>query len=897
MPGSQLRIRLRALLRRRRAEADLDDEIRFHLDRAVDKYVRAGMSPAAARRRASLDFGGVAGMRDDVREAWGVEAVRSCVADLRHGCRLLARTPTFTVAALLTMALGIGATTAIYSLVDATLLRPLPYPDPDQLVTIVDDLPGVGAEDVGLSQPEWQDLAHAGIFSAVSPAWYDEQNLTGATRPTRVNLLIVAPGYFEVMGVPAARGRTFDPADRRPGILPDVVISDGLWTRVFGRDPAILGRSIRLDTDLYQIVGVMPPGFRSAGLTTDERAIDVWAGTNFFGMPLKDRPPRNERNLPETIARLRPGLTPAAATERLNALVAALRQQYPADYPAQSNWAVRLVPVRDRVFGNVRQSLLLLLGAVGLVLLIGSVNVANLLLARASTRAREMAIRQALGAGRGRLARQLLAESLLLSIGGGLAGMAVVAALEPWLVSLIPESLPQLGATSIRWTAWLVAMGASVVTGVAFGLAPARQAGRLDLTRALKQEGRSTTGSRDQARTRRALVVVECALSLTLMVATALLLRSFWAIAHAPMGFTPDDIVTVRTRLPYPNNPGDDIYRTLPQKATFVREVLRRAQVLPGVEEAAIGNATSVPLDHKLRDASLDPVFIEGRPRAGSDSSYVDTAVVTPGYFHVLRIPVVRGRVFTDFDDERTAPVAVVNEAMAAAYWPDQDPIGARVKLSASATTWMTVVGIVADTRVDAIDEPRMPQIYASLYQRGDKRLAVFLRGTLDVAAVAEGVRADVQSVDPRLPVFSPHRLSSTVAASLAARRFAMNMVGVFGLTAALLAGIGIYGVVAYMVGERTHEFGIRLALGASRRRILNGVLTQALTLTAAGMALGLGGAFVAARLLAGVLYGVSPADPLVFLGVTAALVVVALGASYVPARRAVRIDPTTTLR
>jgi len=894
---SQLRIRLRALVRRRRAESDLDDEIRFHLDRAVEKHVRAGLSPDEARRRAQLEFGGVSQVRDDVRHAWGVEVLREALIDLRYGARLLARTPTFTLASVLTMAIGIGATTAIFSVVDATLLRPLPYPDPDELVTVLDDLPGVGAEDVGLSQPEWLDLAQSGVFSAVSPALFDEQNLTGATRPARINLAAVAPSYFEVLGVAPARGRTFDPADRRPGVLPDIVISDGLWARVFGRDPGVLGRSIRLDTDLYQVIGVMPADFRAPGVTPDERAVDAWAGTNFFGTPLKDQPPRRERNLSGTVARLKPGLTVGEAQQRIDGLVASLRARYPGDYPAGSDWRIRLVPVRDRVFGGVRQPLLLLLGAVALVLLIGSVNVANLLLARASTRAREMAIRQALGAGGARLTRLLMAESLLLSIGGGLAGVVVLLGLEPWLVRLVPPSLPQLGPMSIRWTAWLVALGASVATGLLFGLAPAAQAGRLELTRALKQEGRGSTGSPAQTRTRRALVVAEYALSLTLMVATALLLRSFWAVEHATMGFTPDDVVTVRTRLPIPNVPSADIYQSLPQKASFVREVLRRAKTLPGVEEAAIGNATSVPLDHKLRDVSLVPVFIDGRARAGSDASFVDAAVVTPEYFHLLRIHLIRGRLFDDFDDERTGQVVVVNEAMAATYWPGADPIGARLKLSGSATTWMTVVGIVADTRVDAIDEPRTPQVYASLYQRGDKRLAVFLRGTLDLAAAAEGVRADIQGVDPRLPVFSPHFLSSTVAASLAARRFAMNLVGLFGVTAALLAGIGIYGVIAYMVGERTHEFGIRLALGASRRRIVTGVLRQALRLTGAGLAVGLVGAFVAARLLGGILYGVSPTDPVVFVAVAAMLMVVALVASYVPARRAVGIDPTTTLR
>jgi predicted permease len=869
---SDLLFRLRSLVRRRRAESDLEDEVRFHVEHEIEKHVRAGHSREDAERRAHLAFGGVTQVKEDVREAWGLDLLYAAVYDVRHGLRLLRRSPTFTAAAVLTMALGIGATTAIFSVVDATLLRPLPYPDPDELVNLIDDLPGVGAPDVGLSQPEWQDFDRSGLFTATSPAWFDEQNLTGGPRPLRVNLSIVGPSYFEVLGIHPELGHTFDAASHQPGVLPDVVISDGLWTRHFGRDPAILDRHVQLDTDLYHIVGVMPASFHAPGLTPDERNIDVWAASNFFGMPLLDQPLRNVRNLPETVARLRPGLTVAEAQHQLDGIVRALRERYSTDYPAQSEWTVRLVPLRDRVFGNVRQSLLLLLGAVALVLLIGSVNVANLLLARASTRARELAIRQALGAGRRRLTRQLLVESVLLSILGGLAGVAVLLVTRPLLLTLIPSGLPLLDEISIRWTAWLVALGASRLTRVAFGVVPAFQAHRLDITAQLKQEARGSTQGRGHARTRRSLVVAECALSLTLMVAAALLLRSFWAVEHTRLGFTPDEVMTVRTRLPYPNDPTTDVYRTVPQKAALFREVLRRTRTLPGVDEVAIGNATSLPLDHKQRDANLVPVFLEGRDPLGHDAPLVNGAVVTPEYFHLLRISLLRGRLFTDFDDDRSAPVALVNAAMAAMYWPREDALGKRLKLRRDAIQWTTVVGVVADTRVDALDESRVPQVYASLYQRNDKRLAVFLRGALDPASIAEGVRAAIQTVDDRLPVFGAQALTTTVSASLAQRRFALDMVGLFGLTALLLSAIGIYGVIAYMVGERTHEIGIRLALGASRSSIVGSVLRQAVELAAAGLAVGMVGAAIVARLMAGLLYGVAPTDASVYLAVAVRL-------------------------
>src|SRR5213592_1879 len=493
--------------------------------------------------------------------------------DLRFGLRMLRKSPGFTAIAVLTIALGIGATAAIFTVVDATLLEPLPYPQSEQLVSIEDNFPGIGAQDVGMSQPEWQELQHSGIFEYVSPTWFDENNLTGSSQPARVRLLIVAPNYFALLGVKPRLGRGFDPQDHSPGIIPEVVISDALWKRAFGSDPNILSKSVRMDTDLYRIVGVMPAGFDAPGRTAEERNIEVWAATSFYGAPLSDHPARNRRNLPTAIARLKPELTIAAAQSRLDALVASLQKQFAADYPAQNAWTVRLVPLKERVVGNVRPSLVLLLGAVGLVLLIGCVNVANLLLARASTRGREMAIRRALGAAQARLTRQLLTESLLLSLFGGIAGLAILFSVKDFLLRLVPENLPRLNEISISWSVLLFALIASVISGVLFGLAPALQAGRLDLNHALKQEGRASTGSGERARTRRGLVITEFALSLVLMITAGLLLRSFWDLLNVRLGFSPQSVVTVRTRLPDPNDPSSDKYATASKEAPFVREL------------------------------------------------------------------------------------------------------------------------------------------------------------------------------------------------------------------------------------------------------------------------------------------------------------------------------------
>jgi putative ABC transport system permease protein len=822
--------------------------------------------------------------------------------DLRFGVRMLRKSPGFTAIAVLTIALGIGATTAIFTVVDATLLQPLPYPESEQLVSIQANFPGIGAEDVGFSEPEWQDLQHSGIFEYVSPTWFDENNLTGSSRPARVRLLIVAPNYFTLLGVQPKLGRAFNPRDHSPGIIPEVVISDGLWKRAFGSDPNILSKSVRMDTDLYRIVGVMPPGFDAPGRSAEERNIEVWAASSFYGTPLPDHPLRNRRYLPTAIARLKSGLTIAATQNRLDALVASLQKQFPADYPPQNAWAIRLLPLKERVIGNVRQSLVLLLGAVGLVLLIACVNVANLLLARASTRGREMAIRRALGVAQARLTRQLLTESLMLSLFGGIAGLAILYVLQDFLLRLVPDNLPRLNEISISWSVLLFALIASVISGVFFGLAPALQAGRLDLNQALKQEGRASTPSRERARTRRSLVITEFALSLVLMIAAGLLLRSFWDLLNVRLGFTPQTVITVRTRLPSPNDPSVDKYATASQEAPFVRELIRRCTILPGVQEVAIGDTASIPLNESLRDLKLISegqflLMVEGGDLQSDHSTVVERSSVSPDYFHLLGIPLLRGRLFNELDNDNTPQVAVINQAMAQTYWPNDDPVGKRFKAVKAGASWITVVGVIANARTQSLVRGEVPQVYLDLYQTGARRLAILLRGHFHTAAIADEVREQVQSLDPTLPVYDTQTLNETVAASLSQRRFSMEMVGLFALTALLLAGLGIYGVISYLVSERTHEIGIRLALGASRSNILRMVLRQGLGLVLVGAAVGLVCALIVSHLMASLLYGVRPTDPLTFAGVALLLIGVALLACYIPARCATRVDPIQALR
>src|ERR1700723_259035 len=881
--------------RRTRKASDFGAEIEAHIALETERLQEQGFSYEDARSAARLTFGNVTRVQERFYEASRWPEWDHFWQDVRYAARMLRKSPGFTAIAVLTIALGIGAATAIFSVVDATLLHPLPYPHPEQLVSVIDDLPGVGAQDVGMSVPEWHDFARSGIFEYVSPLGGGDVNLTGSSQPTRILFAAVPPNYFALLGAEPELGGSVNPEDATPGFTLEVLISDRLWKGAFATDPRILGKNIRRDNDLYQIIGVMPAGFHAPGRTAAERSTELWMATGFAGPPAPD-PLRASHFLAPVIARIKPGLTMVEAQSGLDALVASLQNEFPVDYPLQSAWRVRLVPLKQTVVGDVRQSLIMLLGAVGLVLLIGCVNVANLLLARASARGREMAVRQALGAERSRLVWQLLTEGLLLSLLGGIVGIAILFCAKEFLLRIVPDSLPRLNEVSISWPVLLFALLATVIAGVIFGLAPAWHAGRVDLNYMLKQEGRGSTGSGEQARTRRVLVVTEFALSLVLMIAAGLLLRSFWDVFNVGLGFDPQNVMAVRTRLPVPNDPKADIYGTPAQEAVLVREMLRRGQTLPGVEAAAVGSIHSVPLNHSR---NLNQVIFEGRDLRGSDPTLVEASTVSPGYFHLLGIPLVHGRLFTDQDNEHAPQVAIVNGAFARTWWPNDNPVGKRVKLSglSAATSWTTVVGVIADARTESLEEADVPQIYTCLFQGTNDELVLFLRGRLDPARIPDEARVAVQSINPELPVFGAMTLPGVVSGSLSQRRFSMEGVLLFALTALFLAALGIYGTISYLVNERTHEIGIRLALGATRTNILGMILRQGLELAIAGSAAGLVGALIVSHLMAGLLYGVSPTAPLTFIGVTLVLTAAGLAASYIPAMRAMRVDPLMALR
>ncbi len=895
-------IRLSNFVTRQSADQRLQDELAEHLAFQTEANLHAGMSPAEARRQAILKLGAAQAIRERHHDEQSLPFVENLLFDLRYAVRMLLRSPGFSFIAIATMALGIGATTAIYSVIDATLLHPLPYPKPAELVRIQDDLSGVGAHNIGISVPEWRDLESSGIFQSVSVSGTGaDVNLTGSAQPERLSYKHVTPNYFAVFGVDAQLGRTFNPHDATPGFNLEAVISDELWRREFGADPHIIGKALRLDNDVYHVVGVMPRGFRDLGATDEERKTETWLAAGMAGLPFPP-PLRGTRIQGRVVARLRPGLSIAAAQEHLNALVESLKKQYPAEYPAQAAWTVRLSPLSESVVGSVRQSLILLFSAVGLVLLISCVNVANLLLARASVRSREIAVRQALGALRTRLIRQFLTESLLLFLLGGIAGVALLFCTQHLLLRLVPESLPHLTDISVNWGVLVFALAVSVAAGTIFGLAPAWITSGADLTGTLRQEGRGSSGSLGRSRARRILVISELALSLVLMVAAGLLLRSFWDLFKVQPGFNPDRVMAIQTWLPGPNDPSADIYRTAAQESVLLREILRRTRTLPGVEEASIGDVAALPLGHS--HPSQLPLIREGIETMDNQAPVIDASIVSPEYFHLLGMPLERGRLFNDQDLEDTPQVAVINQAAARTYWPNQDPLGKRVRLhldareplSSAQPAWTTIIGVIADARTESLADSATPQIYRSAYQRPAKNLIIFLRGQLDPSVISTQVRQQVQSIDPELPVFHAQTLDDVLSTSLSVRRFSMEMVALFAATALLLAGLGIYGTISYLVNEQRREIAIRLALGAQRGTILKMVLRRGLSLAAAGAGIGVAGALIVSHLMTGLLYGVSPGDPPTFAGVTLVLTTVALAASYIPAQRAMRVDPITTL-
>jgi predicted permease len=819
--------------------------------------------------------------------------------DVRYGLRMLVKKPTFTIVAVLTLALGVGANTAIFSIVDAVLLRSLPYRDPDRLVRIFFNEPGVGLRDVEFSKPELDDLqTRAGVFEDVTPIFEGSENLTGAKQPERLEAVNGSFSYFSMLGVIPQIGRLFGPQDFAPGFAPLAVISDGLWRRAYGADPNVLGRTIRLDGDPATIIGVLPRGFRHPGPTTSGD-VEVFGAGGFSADPFPP-PMRGTRILVSGIGRLKPGLTLEQAQARLTAMAAQLRHDFPTDYPPQAQWTIEIQPLQETLVGKVRPMLLVLLGAVILIVFIVSLNIANLLLARASGRQQEMAVRLALGASRGRMVRQMLTESMLLSLIGGAAGIATAVGTLGFILRFVPSNVPRLNEVRIDWVVLAFALLISILTGLVFGLAPALHSANGALSSAIREGGRGSGYSTKTGRLRDVLIVSELAFAVILMVGAGLLLRTLRDLLQENPGFNPTQVVTANTWLGVPNDPKTDPYLGIRGKATFDRELLRRMNAIPGVELAAI--TSSLPTTNSNPNAvgglETESLAIEDRPVESSQDLRAERIRISPDYFKVFQAPLLRGRSFTEGDEDGKPPVAIIDESTAHKYWPTRDPLGRRVRFGQDPTKpWTTVVGIIKDIKSDGLDVDGVPHIYVSTYQDPSKQVSVVLRTSLPSTLLAPQIRHEIQSIDPGLPVFNVSSMNDVLDRSLASRRFSADLVGGFAGLAALLASIGIYGLLAYMVGQRSREIGIRMALGARRADILRMFLRKGVALAGMGIVAGLIVSASTASMMASLLYGVRPHDPAVFLIVPLLLFAIAVLASYLPARRATKVNPMIALR
>ncbi len=813
--------------------------------------------------------------------------------DIRYSIRVLVKSRGFATVAVLTLALGIGANVAIFTVVNAVLLRPLPFLHSDRLVRVMADLNGSNVRDAGMSEPELDDLENkSGLFDQVSAIWPVSAALTGGDQPERIEVLATSPVYFNLLGAQAKFGRVYGPADGLPGFSDAVVISDSLWRRLFGADPNVIGRKVRMDTDPYTIVGVMPPDFRHPGQTV-QADVDMWVACGFSANPFASPPKRNQNFIPGILGRLKVGITLEQAQAKLDALSAQLRAAFPKDYPKQAGWSLRLESAQQNLTGNVRPTLSVLLVAVGFVLLIVCVNVASLLLARSSTRMREMAIRGALGATRQRLVRQLLTESLVLSFAGGAAAVLALGWAKSWLLAMVPVDLPRLSEIHFDGRVAGFAFLLSMATGILFGMVPALRVSAVNPNHDLKEGGRSGGTSRAQNRFRGALVSAEIALSLVLLIGAGLLVRSFWSMLQVNPGLDPRNVGIAQIWIPVPNNPALNPYAKNNQRGAFVAEVLRRVKALPGVELAAMGSGNTLPF---VGVPSAFPFTFSDEATTGGGRPQAEFGSVSPNYFRLLRTSLIRGRLFDEGDADKKEIVALVNETFVSRYCQTREPIG-RVFRVGGSNNAVRIVGVVADLHDDGLDAPVAPRIYLSILQNPGYALTVYFRTSKAPGYLNKPVVEAIHAVDPTLPVFGVRTMEDLVSASETQRKFVLQLMEIFAVIALLLAAMGTYGVMAYAVSQRTREIGIRVALGAQRRDIVFMALKPGILLTLTGLAAGIVAALFLTRLMANLLFHVSVTDMGTYIGVSLLLFSVALFASYVPARRATKVDPIVALR
>ncbi|HEU5039369.1 MAG TPA: ABC transporter permease [Gemmatimonadales bacterium] len=806
--------------------------------------------------------------------------------DLRYSLRRLGKSPAFSAIVVLTLALGIGANTAIFSAVNAILLRPLPYLEPEQLVTIQHTYPSLDL-DAPVSAPGFRDYQERGrsfVSMAVETGW--AANLTGVGDPVRLQGSRVTGRFFGTLAVPALHGRTLQPGEDSEGREHVVVLSHALWQRLFGSDPGVVGRMLQLNGESYQVVGVMPREFRDFF----NRNVEIWAPLVFRADQLTDENRTSEfLNL---TARLRDGATVADAAAEMRSVAGQLKRQYPDTYPP--DWGLGVTALSDQATGNIRPALLVLLGAVGFVLLIACANVANLLLSRAAARGKEIAIRSALGASRDRLVRQLLTESAILSLAGGLVGLLLAYWGVRALVAINAGNLPRADEIRVDGVVALFTLAVSLLAGFLYGLATALHAARPDLQGTLKEGGRGATGDRGSHAVRRMLVVAQTALALTLLTGAGLLIKSFARLQGVDPGFVPEHLLTFNLALPPARYPADS------QQAALFDRVLPALAAVPGVQGVA---ATSVmPFGGNWSTASFE---IEGyTPPENQPGPWGDIRRVNPGFFEAMRIPVTRGRTLGEQDRDGTPLVAVIDEEFVRRYWPGQDPLGKRFTFGppdgvtdTSANEWIEVVGVVGHTAHEGLDAEKRLQLYLSYRQAPVAFMGVAVRTAGNPERSVNAVRQAVRSVDPDLPLSNVRTMEELIEQSVGQRKLSMMLLSLFSGIALMLASIGIYGVMSYSVTQRSRELGVRIALGAGRADVLRLVLRQGMSLALIGIAIGVGAALVLTRVIESQLFGVQASDPVTFLTVALLLGGTALTANLIPALRAMRVDPAVVLR
>jgi predicted permease len=860
--------RLRALFFRRALDDELDEEVQFHLDRAMAQNLARGMGEQEARQAARRSFGGAEQVKEEVRDGRGVRLAEESWSDLRHAARVLGKSPGFTAVAVITLALGIGASAAIFSVVDGVLLRPLPYPHPDRLVVIQESLPPQLPEFPVSPHHYFEWTKQVTSFERLAAMHQGSYNLTGAGEPIRVSAARVTSSAFSTFGAVPVLGRDFSPAEDLPGNDDVVVLSHGFWCRQFGGRADILERTIGLDGRPFRVVGVMPRGFQL------DAPVDIFTPAAYAPSDVHDI---------AAIGRLKPGVTLQQARTEMALVAGALARDDPDSH---TGWGVKLTGMHEFKVRDVRPVLWALLGAVGFLLIIACANVANLLLARATVRTREISLRTALGASRGRLVRQLLTESLLLALMGGLLGGLVARLGVGALLALAPDDLPRAQEILVDGRILAFTCALAVVTGVVFGLVPAFQAtsGRI-----LTEGGSGASEGRRQQRVRRALVVAQVSIALVLLVGAGLLIRSFARLRQVNPGFRPQGALAVTVSLP-PTRYGQGA-----QQASFAERAIAQLGAIPGVQAAGACQGFQF-------SGAFDFFFLRvaGRPSKadGSDSPRTNAFLVTGDYFEAMGIPLLRGRRLDARDGASAPAVSVVNESLARTVFAGEDPIGKRIG-AAGSEHWTEIVGVVGDARPDRLDAGAPLQAYAPLAQvHADWGALTFVvRGGGDAAGLPAAIRAAIRAVDRGQAVTSIRPLTELVAASMARQRFTMLLFAIFSVAALLLAAVGIYGVMAYSVSRRTRELGIRMALGAQAGDVLRLVSREGGRLVGLGLAVGLAGALALTRFLASMLFGVSSHDPLTFVAIAGLLSVVAAVACLLPARRATRVDPMTALR